>query len=271
MPELPEVETTRRGIAPHLVGRRVVAVAVRNPRLRWPVPPQLASELSGHQVVGVDRRGKYLLLRIGLGTLIAHLGMSGSLRILPARTPAGAHDHVDLVLDDGRALRLTDPRRFGCLLWTRGDPLRHPLLAALGPEPFDAAFSGDYLFRRTRGRRLAVKALLMDGRVVAGVGNIYANESLFFAGIHPGRPAGRIGLARYDKLSAAVRDVLQEAIRAGGTTLRDFVGGDGQPGYFGQQLRVYEREGEPCGGCGDSIRRRVIGQRASYFCPRCQR
>ena len=271
MPELPEVETTRRGIAPHLVGRRVVAVAVRNPRLRWPVPPQLASELSGHQVVGVDRRGKYLLLRIGLGTLIAHLGMSGSLRILPARTPAGAHDHVDLVLDDGRALRLTDPRRFGCLLWTRGDPLRHPLLAALGPEPFDAAFSGDYLFRRTRGRRLAVKALLMDGRVVAGVGNIYANESLFFAGIHPGRPAGRIGLARYDKLSAAVRDVLQEAIRAGGTTLRDFVGGDGQPGYFGQKLRVYEREGEPCGGCGDSIRRRVIGQRASYFCPRCQR
>jgi formamidopyrimidine-DNA glycosylase len=271
MPELPEVETTRRGIAPHLVGRRVVGVAVRNPRLRWPVPPQLASELSGHQVVGVDRRGKYLLLRIGLGTLIAHLGMSGSLRILPARTPAGAHDHVDLVLDDGRALRLTDPRRFGCLLWTRGDPLRHPLLAALGPEPFDAAFSGDYLFRRTRGRRLAVKALLMDGRVVAGVGNIYANESLFFAGIHPGRPAGRIGLARYDKLSAAVRDVLQEAIRAGGTTLRDFVGGDGQPGYFGQQLRVYEREGEPCGGCGDSIRRRVIGQRASYFCPRCQR
>lgn len=271
MPELPEVETARRGIAPHLVGRRVVGVTVRDRRLRWPVPAGLERDVRGQTVATVDRRGKYLLLRTGAGTLILHLGMSGSLRVVDEDTPPGPHDHVDLVLEGGRALRLTDPRRFGCLLWTRDDPRRHPLLAGLGPEPFDLAFSAEYLYRESRGRRAPVKAFLMDGRVVTGVGNIYASESLFLAGIHPGRPAGRVGLARYRRLAESVRTVLADAINAGGTTLRDFVGVDGNPGYFAQHLRVYERAGEPCEVCGHSLRRRVIGQRASYFCPRCQR
>ena len=271
MPELPEVETTRRGISAHLTGRRVVRVDVREPRLRWPVPTELPRVLAGQAIEAVERRGKYLLLRTRGGTLILHLGMSGSLQVVPAAAGPGPHDHVDVVLEGGQALRLTDPRRFGCLLWTPGDPLRHPLLAGLGPEPFDTAFTGAYLYGQTRGRRAPVKALLMDSHVVAGVGNIYANESLFLAGIHPGRPAGRIGLARYGRLAGAVRAVLEEAIRAGGTTLRDFVGVDGQPGYFAQRLRVYEREGKPCEVCGHSLHRRIIGQRASYFCPRCQR
>lgn len=271
MPELPEVETARRGIAPHLVGRRVVRVVVRDRRLRWPVPPALARELTGQVVTGVDRRAKYLLLLSDRGTAILHLGMSGSVRVVPAATAPRPHDHVDLVLEDGQALRLTDPRRFGCLLWTRGDPRAHPLLAGLGPEPLGPDFSGSYLYRATRGRRAAVKTVLMDARTVAGVGNIYANEALFVAGIHPARPAGRVSATRYGRLAGAVRSVLAEAIEAGGTTLRDFVRVDGEPGYFAQSLRAYEREGQPCATCGTPIRRRVIGQRASYFCPRCQR
>jgi formamidopyrimidine-DNA glycosylase len=235
------------------------------------VPAGLESEVRGQTVEAVGRRGKYLLLRTGAGTLILHLGMSGSLRVVDADAPPGLHDHVDLVLEEGQALRLTDPRRFGCLLWTQEDPGRHPLLSGLGPEPFDPELTGGYLYRQSRGRRAAVKAFLMDGHVVTGVGNIYASESLFVAGIHPARPAGRVGTARYERLAEAVRTVLSEAIRAGGTTLRDFVGADGNPGYFAQHLRVYEREGEPCEVCGHSLRRRVIGQRASYFCPRCQR
>ena len=271
MPELPEVETTRRGIAPHVVGRRIERVAVREPRLRWPVTPGLAREITGQSVDRLDRRGKYLLLRTGPGTLILHLGMSGSLRVLPGDVTPGPHDHVDLVLEGGATLRLTDPRRFGCLLWTREDPERHPLLAGLGPEPFDAAFSAEYLYRLSRRRRAPVKALVMDGRVVTGVGNIYASESLFLARIHPARAAGRIGLSRYAALVQAVRDVLGEAIRAGGTTLRDFVRADGSPGYFAQHLRVYEKAGYPCEVCGHSLRRRIIAQRASYYCPHCQR
>jgi formamidopyrimidine-DNA glycosylase len=271
MPELPEVETARRGIAPYLVGRRVAGVTVRDRRLRWPVPAGLEQEVRGQTVEAVDRRGKYLLLRTGPGTLILHLGMSGSLRVVDHHTPAGPHDHVDLALEGGQALRLTDPRRFGCLLWTRDAPERHPLLAGLGPEPFEPAFCGAYLYRLSRGRRAPVKAFLMDGHVVTGVGNIYASESLFLAGVHPARPAGRVGPARYGRLAESVRTVLAEAIEAGGTTLRDFVGVDGNPGYFAQHLRVYEREGEPCEVCGHSLRRRVIGQRASYFCPHCQR
>jgi formamidopyrimidine-DNA glycosylase len=271
MPELPEVETARRGIAPHLVGRRVVRVVVRDPRLRWPVPPALARDLTGQVVTGVDRRAKYLLLRSDRGTAILHLGMSGSLRVVPAATAPRPHDHVDLVLEDGHALRLTDPRRFGCLLWTRRDPRAHPLLAGLGPEPLGPDFSGGHLYRATRGRRAAVKTVLMDARTVAGVGNIYANEALFIAGIHPARPAGRVSATRYERLAGAVRSVLAEAIAAGGTTLRDFVRVDGEPGYFAQNLRAYERDGQPCVTCGTPIRRRVIGQRASYFCPRCQR
>jgi formamidopyrimidine-DNA glycosylase len=271
MPELPEVETSRRGIAPHLLGRRVERVVVRDPRLRWPIPGDLPRAVAGQTVERVDRRSKYLLLGTGAGTLILHLGMSGSLRILPAGTPPGPHDHVDLVLERGQALRLTDPRRFGCLLWTTGDPSRHPLLVGLGPEPFDPAFTGEHLRARSRGRTAPVKAFVMDAHTVVGVGNIYASEALFLAGIHPARACGRISLARYARLAAAVRQVLDEAIRAGGTTLRDFVGVDGKPGYFDQHLRVYGRSGEPCERCGHLLTRRVVGQRASYYCPGCQR
>jgi len=271
MPELPEVETTRRGIAPHVEGRRVTKVVVRQRRLRWPVPRALQRELTGQTVKSVGRRAKYLLLGTDAGTAILHLGMSGSLRLVPADSPPGPHDHVDLVLDDGNCLRLTDPRRFGALLWTRADPARHPLLRDLGPEPFDAAFNGAYLYRRARGRRLAVKNFLMDSHIVAGVGNIYANEALFLAGIHPARPAGRISARRYERLAQSVRDILQQAIAQGGTTLRDFVGGDGRPGYFRQTLRVYGRAGQPCPVCNTRLRVTHIGQRSTFYCPRCQR
>lgn len=271
MPELPEVETARRGIAPHLQGHAIKRVAVRQPRLRWPVPRGLDKTLAGARIEAVGRRGKYLLLSTCPGTVIIHLGMSGSLRVLDAATPPGAHDHVDIVLDDGRALRLRDPRRFGAVLFTRGDPAAHPLLKNLGPEPLTDAFDGAYLYGRARGRRVAVKSLLMNSRIVAGVGNIYANEALFAAGIHPLRAAGRISAPRYERLALAVKEVLKNAIAAGGTTLRDFTGGDGSPGYFRIELAVYEHAGEPCPRCGTLIRRVVSGQRATYYCPGCQR
>ncbi|HIC79546.1 MAG TPA: bifunctional DNA-formamidopyrimidine glycosylase/DNA-(apurinic or apyrimidinic site) lyase [Kiloniellaceae bacterium] len=270
MPELPEVETTRRGIEPHIRGHCVSGVSVRQPRLRWPVPPELDSLLTGRRLHGVERRAKYLLLRFGHGTLILHLGMSGSLRILPAGTPPQPHDHVDLVF--GRhLLRLRDPRRFGAVLWTAADPFDHPLLASLGPEPLEDAFDGPWLYQRAKGRRAAVKQLVMDAKVVVGVGNIYASEALFAAGIHPRRPAGRISLARYDRLSEEIKKILTDAIRQGGTTLRDFQQQDGRPGYFAQQLKVYGRTGEPCPRCQTAIRQVTMGQRSSYYCPQCQR
>ncbi len=271
MPELPEVETTRRGIAPHLAGRRFTGARVRNRRLRRPVPRDLSRLLAGQPVTGVRRRGKYLVIDTPAGSLIIHLGMSGSLRVVPAGTPPGPHDHVDLLLDDGRCLRLRDPRRFGLVLFTRRDPLTHPLLKDLGPEPLAPGFGGDDLWRRARGRRTAIKNFIMDGRVVAGVGNIYANEALFRAGIHPARPAGRISRARMARLAAAIRAVLEEAIAAGGTTMRDFTDSQGKPGYFALSLAVYGREGEPCPRCGHPIRHVVIGQRSTCYCPRCQR
>ncbi|MEJ2060444.1 MAG: bifunctional DNA-formamidopyrimidine glycosylase/DNA-(apurinic or apyrimidinic site) lyase [Gammaproteobacteria bacterium] len=271
MPELPEVETTRRGIAPHVEGHRVRRVVVRQPRLRWPVPSALAHALTGQRIDRIERRGKYLLLRTAAGTAIIHLGMSGSLRIVAAATPPEAHDHVDLVLDSGKALRLRDPRRFGAVLWTRRDPLRHKLLADLGPEPLGEDFTGAYLHARAHGRRVAIKALIMDSKVVVGVGNIYANEALFLAGIHPARAAGRLSAARCERLAAAIKQVLAEAIGQGGTTLRDFVREDGQPGYFRIHLRVYDREGEPCPQCGTPIRKLTQGQRSTWYCPRCQR
>ncbi len=271
MPELPEVETTRRGIAPALTGRVVTALRVRQPRLRWPVPvARLRRELVGRTVHAVERRAKYLLLRTASGTALLHLGMSGSLRVLPADTPPGVHDQVDLLLDDGRCLRLRDPRRFGALLWTRRDPLLHPLLRDLGPEPFDAAFDGSYLHASARGRRAAVKPFLMDGRVVVGVGNIYASEALHRAGIDPRRAAGRIALPRYRSLAEAVREVLEQAIAAGGTTLRDYTGGHGETGWFRIQLAVYGRGGEPCVSCGSAVRTVTLGQRSTFFCPSCQ-
>ena len=271
MPELPEVETTRRGIAPSLEGRRIERVVLRERRLRWPVPAGFEQALEGRRVVAVERRAKYLLVRMDGGTLIAHLGMSGSLRVLAAPLPPRPHDHVDVVLDSGRILRFNDPRRFGSLHWVEGDPAAHPLLAGLGPEPLGPDFDGRHLWRLARGRRVAIKLLIMDARVVVGVGNIYASEALFRAGIRPATPAGRVSLARMARLAEAIRDVLGEAIRVGGTTLRDYVDPDGMPGYFRQRLFVYERAGESCRRCKAPIRHRVLGQRSTYWCPACQR
>ncbi|HSN71281.1 MAG TPA: bifunctional DNA-formamidopyrimidine glycosylase/DNA-(apurinic or apyrimidinic site) lyase [Steroidobacteraceae bacterium] len=271
MPELPEVETTRRGIEPATVGRTIVDVTVREPRLRWPLPPDFGANLIGQHVATVGRRAKYLLLGLERGTVILHLGMSGSLRVLPAATPALKHDHVDLVLDSGQCLRFNDPRRFGSLHFTPDDPLQHPLLRHLAPEPLDADFDGDYLATVARGRAVAIKQFLMNGLVVVGVGNIYANEALFRAGIHPKRAAGRVSSLRLARLSEAIKDVLGDAIRAGGTTLRDYVNAAGTPGYFRQRLYVYERTGEPCRLCRSPIRHCVQGQRSTYYCPACQR
>jgi formamidopyrimidine-DNA glycosylase len=271
VPELPEVETTRRGIEPHLRGRAAAALIVRQRQLRWPVARGLGGHLIGQPIGKVGRRGKYLLVAVGDGTLIIHLGMSGSLRVLSTDSPPGPHDHIDLVLDNDRRLRFTDPRRFGAWLWTGDPPGQHPLLSGLGPEPLGEHFSSDYLYTLSRGRRVAVKNFIMDSRVVVGVGNIYANEVLFRAGIHPARAAGRIGRQRYARLRTAIRAVLEEAIRQGGTTLRDFVGGEGRPGYFRQHLQVYGLGGTPCSSCGTSIRETRTGQRSTFYCPVCQR
>lgn len=270
MPELPEVETTRRGIRAPLVGHAATGCTVRNSRLRLPVPDALAARVAGRVLLDVRRRAKYLLLMFGNGAVIVHLGMSGSLRVLAADTPAGPHDHVDLCFG-ALSLRLRDPRRFGLVVWHDGDPLAHPLLARLGPEPLEDGFDGRWLFAATRGARAPVKQVLMDAQRVVGVGNIYASESLFRAGIHPLTAAGEIGLRRYGRLVTAVRDTLAAAIEAGGSTLRDFVGSDGQPGYFQQQYFVYGRAGLPCRACGSPIRRAVVGQRSTFWCPRCQR
>lgn len=271
MPELPEVETTRRGVAPHVVGRRVADVVVRQSRLRWPVSPELKRVLPGRRIDAVDRRAKYLLFRAGDGHLMLHLGMSGRLRVVPADLPPKAHDHLDVVLDNGHTLRFHDPRRFGSAFWLTGPPETFHLLAELGPEPLSEDFDGDWLYRRSRGRRAPVKAFVMDSRTVVGVGNIYACEALHAAGIHPARPAGRIGRQRYRRLAAAIRGVLEDAIAAGGTTLRDYSGVDGDRGWFQLSLAVYGKAGEACPrGCG-LIRRRVVGQRGTFFCPGCQR
>jgi formamidopyrimidine-DNA glycosylase len=271
MPELPEVETTRRGIEPHILGAKVARVVVRNRHLRQPVPRALAAVLPGLQVAALARRGKYLLFDMGAGTIIVHLGMSGSLRLVDPGGPAGKHDHVDIEFTHGVCLRLCDPRRFGVMLWTRAAPLQHPLLRDLGPEPLAAEFDADYLYTETRGRRVAIKQLLMNARLVVGVGNIYASEALYLAGVHPQRAAGRIARTRCAAIVQAVRAVLTAAIEQGGTTLRDFYYGKDQPGYFGQSLRVYGRAGSPCQQCGAPIRQFNQGQRSTYYCPRCQR
>ena len=270
MPELPEVETTRRGIGPAVTGRIVTEVRVRNPRLRLPVPAELAQEVVGARLEAVRRRAKYLLLDFAQGSVIVHLGMSGSLRVVAEEAPPGAHDHLDLVFG-AQALRLRDPRRFGLVVWQAGDALAHPWLAGLGPEPLGEQFDGAWLHRITRGLRAPVKQVLMDPRRVVGVGNIYASESLFRAGIHPLQAAGEIGPRRYARLAQCVRETLEAAIAAGGSTLRDFVGGDGRAGYFQQQYFVYGRHGEPCRTCGGLVERVVCAQRATFFCARCQR
>ena len=285
MPELPEVETTRRGLAPHVEGRRVAEVVLRRPDLRWPIPPEIHEVLPGQRIDAIRRRAKYLLLDTAAGSALLHLGMSGSLRVLPATTAVREHDHVDILLQGragsrGRVLRFNDPRRFGCLLWQPAGEV-HSLLRGLGPEPipgdfggeaFDgAAFDGDYLFARSRGRSAPVKAFLMDQRIVVGVGNIYAAEALFAAGISPLRAAGRVSRERYVLLADAVRRILAHAIERGGTTLRDFLAPDGAPGYFEQELAAYGRGGLPCPRCGAALRQADIGQRSTAWCPRCQR
>jgi len=269
MPELPEVETSRRGIAPHIEGRRIVAVHVRERRLRWNLSEDVDQRLTGATIGKVGRRAKYLLIDTSGGTAILHLGMSGSVYVVDAGTPAGIHDHFDLELDSGKMLRYRDPRRFGSL-HVANVPLEHPLLARLGPEPLGPELTGTYLWARSRGRRLAVKPFIMTSQIVVGVGNIYASESLFLAGIHPKRAAGRVALERYERLADAIRQVLEKAIHAGGTTLRDFYGSDGEAGYFKHELAVYDRAGKPCIRCGQPIVSAVIGQRASYYCRTCQ-
>jgi len=270
MPELPEVETTRRGLAPHLEGRRVTSVTLRRADLRWPIAPEVADLLPGQRIEAVRRRAKYLLLDTHAGSALLHLGMTGSLRVLAADTPVKLHDHVDVALDSGQVMRFNDPRRFGCLLWQPAGEI-HPLLEALGPEPLSPEFDGEYLFARSRGRTAPVKSFLMDQRIVVGVGNIYAAESLFRAGISPLRAAGKVARERYQSLALAVKEILDYAITRGGTTLRDFISPDGAPGYFEQELAAYGRGGQPCPRCGRPLKQRSIGQRASVWCGHCQR
>lgn len=272
MPELPEVETVRRGLLPHLQGRRIRSVTVRDARLRWPVPADLAKRLRERTVTAIDRRGKYLIVTLdSADRVIVHLGMSGRVLVLPAGTPLRKHDHVDWLLDSGQVVRYHDPRRFGAmLLWAKGET-RHVLLDNMGPEPFTDEFNGDYLFERSRGKSVAVKNFVMDGQIVVGAGNIYATEALFRSGIRPTRAAQRLTRAECARLVETIRAVLSEAIVQGGTTLKDFAGADGESGYFQQKLYAYGRDGEPCLHCGTAIKRLVIGQRASFYCARCQK
>jgi formamidopyrimidine-DNA glycosylase len=270
MPELPEVETSRRGIAPWVENQEVSEVIIRERRLRWPVPIDIDQQLPGQQIRAVRRRAKYLLFDTPIGSAMLHLGMSGSVRIIDVDEPAAKHDHVDIRFSSGKALRFRDPRRFGSLLWTT-NPAEHALLRDLGPEPLADTFNGDYLWNQARGRRVTIKQFIMNAGVVVGVGNIYASESLFLAGIHPKRAAGRVSAGRMSKLAEAIKSILARAIDAGGTTLRDFYGGDGEPGYFSQQLDTYGREGLPCSTCKNPIRAIVLGQRSTFYCPRCQR
>jgi len=271
VPELPEVETTRQGLAPHLAGATVIGIVIRQPRLRWPIPDNLPERINGLPVLSLTRRAKYLLMEFDTGTLLLHLGMSGSLRILQNDTPPEKHDHFDLLLDNGKLMRLRDPRRFGAILWQEGNITTHPLLAKLGPEPLEANFNADYFYQSSRGRNVPVKQFIMDNQVVVGVGNIYASEALFSAGIAPQIKAGNLSLARCTKLVEVIRATLREAINAGGSTLRDFVNASGNPGYFQQEHRVYGRAGEPCRLCSHPVKQLKQGQRSSFYCEHCQK
>ncbi len=271
MPELPEVETTRRGIEPYLKNRTVKSVTVRNPRLRWPIPKTIEKNLIGQKILRIKRRAKYLLIETAVGTLILHLGMSGSLRISAIGTAYRKHDHFALTLSNGKELRLHDPRRFGAVLWTKSDVSQHPLLTSLGPEPLEKDFNADHLYHSNQHRKVSIKQQIMNSKIVVGVGNIYASEALFLAGIHPKRAARRISKVRIERLVAAIKSVLTDSIQQGGTTLRDFVRENGEPGYFSQHLNVYGKAGEPCPSCGKIIKQIVLGQRSTYYCPNCQR
>jgi formamidopyrimidine-DNA glycosylase len=271
VPELPEVETTRRGIEPHLLTNTVKEVIIRQPKLRWPIPAQLTHSLLNQVVKSVRRRGKYLLISFRNGTLIIHLGMSGSLRICNQNLPHEKHDHFEMVLDNGNSLRLKDPRRFGAVLWTEETAEKHPLLVNLGPEPFSSTFNGLFLLNKAKGKKLPIKTFIMDSKIVTGIGNIYASEALFLAGIHPKRAAGKISSKRLQLLADAIIETVQKAIDQGGTTLKDFVNEAGKPGYFQQQLAVYGRSGEPCQKCTASIKKITLSQRSTFYCSHCQR
>ncbi len=271
MPELPEVETTLRGVSAHILNTEILQVNIRNPNLRWPVPTQLAQFLKQQQFIRIQRRAKYLLLITAHGTLIIHLGMSGSLRIVPHNTAYEKHEHFELCFANGKALRLTDPRRFGAVLWTEDPVEKHSLLAHLGPEPLSPEFNADYLFQLSRGRKVNIKQFIMDSKVVVGIGNIYANEALFASGINPKRAAGRISRVRYERLCQNARKILKEAIRQGGTTLKDFTGGDGKPGYFKQELQVYGRKNQPCIQCGYALKEIRLNTRSTVYCTHCQK
>jgi len=271
MPELPEVETIRRGIEPLVVNKVVDHVQIHNGSLRWPVPDVLVELLPGQKARTVDRRSKYLLFYFEQGTLIVHLGMTGHLRLDASTSKRRKHDHVEIVFTDGTALRYNDSRRFGAILWTEKDPLQHVRLTDLGPEPLTSEFNAAYLYQLSRGRKIAVKPFLMDSHVVVGIGNIYASEALFRAGIAPVRPAGKVSKAAYERLAQSVTEILTEAIAAGGTTIRDFSNSEGRPGYFKQKLCVYGRAGQKCVSCEALVKQVKLGQRSTYYCPVCQR
>jgi formamidopyrimidine-DNA glycosylase len=271
MPELPEVETTRLGIAPHITGQKIKNVIVRNRNLRWPITATLKKDLLNNQFKKIDRRGKYLLCYAEHGCMILHLGMSGSLRIVKNEIKPDKHDHLDILFDSGNILRFHDPRRFGAVIWTKNDPLQHKLIKYLGTEPLSKKFNGEWLYKKSRGRTQAIKNFIMNSHNVVGVGNIYASESLFLAGINPKRQAGNVSQQRYERLADAIKKILKQSIKQGGTTLRDFVNGEGKPGYFQQQLNVYGRTGQPCKQCKSTIKEIKLGQRSSFYCPVCQR
>lgn len=270
MPELPEVETSRLGISPHLVAKTIDQIIVRQKKLRWLIADNLATLFAQQTIKKIQRRGKYLIFDTDVGSLILHLGMSGSLRIVNKESPAQKHDHVDIVCSDGTCLRYTDPRRFGCLLYTHADPMQHRLLKDLGPEPLSDAFNADYLLQHCANKKVAIKLLIMNSHIVVGVGNIYANEALFKAGIHPAMPAGRLTKTQAKKLVQAIKHILSVAIKKGGTTLKDFTQSDGKPGYFKQTLKVYGRGDEPCTKCKGPLTTIKLGGRQTVFCERCQ-
>jgi len=271
MPELPEVETTRRGILPYCQQQTISEVTIRNRQLRWPIARSLPSQLRHQRIDDIQRRAKYLLFITKAGTLILHLGMSGSLRVSNKDEAIQKHDHVELMLSNGKILRLNDPRRFGSLHWTRQAAEKHKLIRTLGPEPLDDQFTAEHLYATSRNRRVAIKNFIMNSHIVVGVGNIYASESLYLAGINPGRPAGRVSLQRYEKLVNAIKETLRAAIESGGSTLNDFIKPDGQPGYFQHHFRVYGKTGLPCEQCGQPISQVTLGQRSTFYCKTCQR
>jgi formamidopyrimidine-DNA glycosylase len=270
MPELPEVETTRKGIAPYVVGKVVKDIIIRERQLRWPIPTTLKRSLKNKLIRRLRRRAKYLLFYTDNGCMILHLGMSGSLRVIDEKQAPEKHDHVDIIFETGRTLRFRDPRKFGSILWTKDDPMEHRLISHLGPEPLSDEFQSDYLYARSRKRTKAVKTFIMDSCIVVGVGNIYASEALYHAGIKPTQKAGKISKAGYKKLVVEIKNVLSHAIKKGGTTLRDFINGEGKPGYFKNELQVYDRAGEPCNYCETPIKMIRQGQRSTFYCTKCQ-